>query len=73
MVNTRLEAAIQALDGARLEQLSVDLLRNDDDFVVRPTDTSGPDGGREAELKSGDEESILHCSVQDDWESKSVS
>lgn len=73
MVNTRLEAAIQALDGARLEQLSADLLRNDDDFAVRPTDTTGPDGGREAELKSGDEEGILHCSVQDDWVSKAKS
>lgn len=73
MVNTKLEVAIQALDGARLEQLSVDLFRIDDDFAVRPTDTTGPDGGREAELKSGGEEGILHCSVQDDWVSKAKS
>lgn len=73
MVNTRLEVALRALDGERLEQLAVDLLRNDDDFVVRPTDTRGPDGGREANLKDGDLVGILHCSVEDGWERKAKS
>jgi len=70
MSNSRIEAAIHALGGGRLERLMVDLLRRDG-YEVDPTGTSGPDGGREALLTDGDRTGILHCSVQqDDWVSK---
>ena len=70
MSNSRIEAAIHALDGKRLERLMSDLLEREG-YEVDPTGTSGPDGGREAIFTDGDRTGILHCSVQkDDWVDK---
>jgi hypothetical protein len=70
MSNSRIEAAIHALNGKRLERLMTDILEREG-YQVDPTGTSGPDGGREALLTDGDRDGILHCSVQqDDWVGK---
>lgn len=70
MSNTRIEAAIHALNGKRLERLMTDVLEREG-YQVDPTGTSGPDGGREALLTGDDGTGILHCSVQqDDWVGK---
>lgn len=70
MSNSRIEAAIHALNGKRLERLMTDVLEREG-YQVDPTGTSGPDGGREALLTDGSRNGILHCSVQqDDWVGK---
>jgi hypothetical protein len=70
MSNSRIEAAIHALNGKRLERLMTDVLEREG-YQVDPTGTSGPDGGREALLTNGGRTGILHCSVQqDDWVGK---
>jgi hypothetical protein len=70
MSNSRIEAAIHALNGKRLERLMADLLERQG-YEVDPTGTSGPDGGREALLTDGKRDGILHCSVQqDNWVDK---
>lgn len=70
MSNSRIEAALQALSGRRLERLMSDLLERQG-YNVDPTGTRGPDGGREALLTDESYVGILHCSVQqDDWITK---
>ncbi|CDK37998.1 hypothetical protein [Halorubrum sp. AJ67] len=51
MPNNALEANLRGIgDGARLEQLAVDLLGRDG-YDVDPTSVRGPDGGRDTLLE----------------------
>lgn len=64
MPNTKLEANLHGIgDGARLEELVVDLLGRED-YDVDPTGVRGPDGGRDAFLERSGRLGVLHCSVQ---------
>lgn len=70
MPNTRLEAVLRGIgDGARLEQLTSDLLRREG-YDVDPTGTRGPDAKRDALLSRDGEQGILHCSVSQRLENK---
>lgn len=63
MPNTALEANLRGTgDGARLEQLAVDLLGREG-YDVDPTGVRGPDGGRDALLERSGKSGVLHCSV----------
>jgi len=63
MPNTALEANLRAIgDGARLEQLAVDLLGREG-YDVDPTGVRGPDGGKDALLERSGKSGVLHCSV----------
>jgi hypothetical protein len=60
MPNTALEANLRAIgDGARLEQLAVDLLGREG-YDVDPTDVRGPDGGRDALFERSGKSGVLH-------------
>ena len=64
MPNTQLGANLRAIgDGARLEQLAVDLL-NREDYNVDPTGVRGQDDGRDALLERSGSQGVLHCSAQ---------
>ena len=60
MPNTALEANLRAIgDGARLEQLAVDLLGREG-YDVDPTGVRGPDGGRDALFERSGKSGVLH-------------
>lgn len=64
MPNTKLEANLHGIgDGARLEELVVDLLVREG-YDVDPTGVRGPDGGRDALLERSGRQGVLHCSIQ---------
>jgi hypothetical protein len=66
MPNTKIEANLHGIgDGARLEELAVDLLVRED-YDVDPTGVRGPDGGRDALLERSGRQGVLHCSSQSD-------
>jgi hypothetical protein len=66
MTNTLVGANLRGIsDGARLEQLTADLLRREG-YDVDPTGVRGPDAGRDALLEHNGEQGILHCSAQSD-------
>lgn len=70
MSKTPLEIALRRLDDwQRLERLTADLLEREE-YEVDPTGTKGPDGGRDSLLFRDEEQGILHCSIQRDWEAK---
>jgi hypothetical protein len=69
MPATDLEIALQKEDAGTFEKLAADIL-SERGYDVSPTEGIGADGGRDADLRRGDETGVGHFTTRNDWKTK---
>ena len=69
MPATDLEIALEKVDAGTFEKLAADIL-SERGYDVSPTEGTGADGGRDADLRRGDETGIAHFTTRKDWKQK---
>ena len=69
MPATDLEIALEKVDAGTFEKLAADIL-SERGYDVSPTEGTGADGGRDADLRRGDETGVAHFTTRNDWKQK---
>lgn len=69
MPATDLEIALEKVDAGTFEKLAADIL-SERGYGVSPTEGTGADGGRDADLRRGDETGVAHFTTRNDWKQK---
>ena len=69
MPATDLEIALEKVDAGTFERLAGDIL-SERGYDVSPTEGTGADGGRDADLRRGDETGVAHFTTRNDWKQK---
>lgn len=69
MPATDLEIALEKVDAETFEKLAADIL-SERGYDVSPTEGTGADGGRDADLGRSDETGVAHFTTRNDWKQK---
>ena len=69
MPATDLEIALEKVDADTFEKPAADIL-SERGYDVSPTEGTGADGGRDADLQRGDETGVAHFTTRKDWKQK---
>ncbi|MCD2201547.1 restriction endonuclease [Halobacterium sp. KA-4] len=69
MPATDLEIALEKVDADTFEKLATDIL-SERGYDVSPTEGTGADGGRDADLRRNDETGVAHFTTRNDWQRK---
>lgn len=69
MPATDLEIALEKVDANTFEKLAADIL-SERGYDVSPTEGTGADGGRDADLRRGDKTGVAHFTTRNDWKRK---
>lgn len=69
MPATDLEIALEKVDAGTFEKLAADIL-SERGYDVSPTEGTGADGGRDADLRRGNETGVAHFTTRNDWKQK---
>jgi len=69
MPATDLEIALEKVDAGTFEKLAADIL-SERGYDVSPTEGTGADGERNADLQWGDETGVAHFPTRTDWKQK---
>ena len=69
MPATDLEIALEKVDSGTFERLATDIL-SERGYEVSPTEGTGADGGRDADLRRGNKTGVAHFTTRNDWKQK---